>query len=312
MSKTVGEIVEHVANMADASASQSERERILEMIQASYYELCEKTSWAVLRKTFTLSFTASNTDIWLPSDMIGIDAVVGDDTSGYRRYLARDESDVGYDETNYRFFFSDIAIEPVAQGDDLQISTGATTFTAAGLVTDYTDSFVVFDTQPGFYKLTAIKTIERAYYGKELSDAHWQIRPPGTKKITAVDPARVTTTETLTCFYWRYPPPLMRETDVIIVPAERSLELMAAIRYIGERHKQSFKANQFIKELNGDGGDDGELAKAIKANPDFNPPTMPQDIQGNVFDMGKNTYSRRNGVSTANVPGSPAWMGYFH
>lgn len=309
--KTVGEMVDNVAKIAVTSASMTERARIMEMLQSSYYELCEKTSWAVLRETASLAFSSATTSIWLPSDLIGIDAVVGDANSGYRQYLSRDESDVGYQETNYRYYFSDIAFIPVAQGDDLQLTTGATTFTAAGLTTNYTDSYISFGTKPGFYKLTAIKTIERPYYGVNLSDEHWQIRPPGTKKITAVDPARETTTETLTCYYWRYPPPLFRETDIIIIPAERALELMTAIRYIGERHKQTFKSNQFIRELHGGDGDDGELAKAIKANPIFNPPSMPQDIQGNIFDMGKNTYARRSGVSSDNKPGGTAWMGYF-
>jgi len=310
--QTVGQMIDNVASITVTNANEDERQRILEIIQSVYYEVCAMTSWTVLRETVDLAFSGSVTGIWLPADLLGIDAVVGSQTGGYRHYLPRDEANVDYSETTYRFYFSDIALEPVAQGDDLQISSGATTFTAPGLTTDYTDDYIMFDDEPGLYKLTAQTTIERTYYGKPLSGAHYQVRPVGTKKISAVDSAREATTDTLTCYYWRLPPPLYRETDRIIIPADRAIELMSAIRYVGERHGQTFKANAFKAELYGPNGNDGVLNQSINDNPDFNPPAPPQDIQGNILNMGANTFSRRSGITNSHLPGGSAWRGYFN
>lgn len=312
--KMVGQIIDNVSSIVATRNSSIEREVLLRIVQESYYELAQRGSWAPLRSSFELDFSDGTTEKWLPSDLIGIDAVVGDVNTGYREYLPRDESDVDYDETTYRYYFSEIATTPVAEGDDLSISRGTTTFTADSLDTDYTNDYMVLATQPGFYKLTAQTTIENTYYGDTLQDAHYQIRPPGTKKISAVTPSRYDTTETLTCYYWRYPPPVFRETDIILIPAYRALELMVAIRYVGERHKQSFKSNDFRKELLGQNmdGETGELAQALKMNPNFNPPTIPKDIQGNRYDLGRNRFARRTGIVNNQLPGSDAWRGYFN
>jgi len=314
MSRTVGQIIDSVASVVVTRSNAVERQRIFELIQEAYYELAQKTSWVVLRKQKTLAFNATTSkEILLPADLIGIDAVLGDETTGYRPYLPRDEYDVDYDETTFRYFFSEIIDEPVAQGSDLQIAQGDTTFEADSLTTDYTGDFIVFGTIPGYHELSASKEISRTYYGQSLSDEYYQIRPPGTKKISAVTSSRQATTETLTCHYWRFPPPLYRETDMILIPAERSLELMVMIRYVGERHKQSFRANEFKQELYGVQGDgeDGELARAIKSNPEFNAPTVKKNRQGNIFDMGANNLASRTGISNDNLPGSGPWRGYF-
>lgn len=312
--KTAGQIIDNVASTVGVRTSKLERESIMRILQEAYYELASAASWAPLRETFDLDFSDGTTERWLPADLIGIDAVLGDASTGYREYLPRDESDVDYEEFTYRYFFSDIARTPVAQGDDLQISRGSASFTAATLTTDYTNDYIMFGSFPALYKLSAQTTIDTTYYGESLSDEHWQVRPAGTKKISAVTPSRINTTEDLVCYYWSYPPPIFRETDTILIPAYRSLELMVAIRYVGERNKQDFKANSYRDELYGPNrdGETGKLADEIKRNPSFNPPTIPKDIQGNKFDISRNSFSRRDGMRNNQIPGSDPWRNYFN
>jgi len=311
----VGQLWGDILTEVRRSSDEKTKDLMKRICLRAYYDLAKMTSWATMRVTKEMDFS-SDDELWLPSDLIHIDGVQGQSTDDFRIYYPRNIAAIDADENTYRYKFSDVRRSPVESGADLTIESGATTFTADTLTTDYTGDFVTFGDEPGYYELSAIKTIANAYYGPPVEfDGVWQIRPTGTKELTLIDPAEETVNVKVNVFYTRLPMPLYREEDIISLPNARILELLVLIRLTGNIQERSFKANDYKEELYGPSRDiargEGLLAEVIRENPDFSMPVMTRGITGKVINPGSNIFSRRDGSGSGSRQYWNSWGGYF-
>jgi len=186
-------------------------------------------------------------------------------------------------------------MEPHLEGNDLDVVTGASTLTSATLTASpETGEFIKFGDEPGIYELTAATTFTPAYQGKNLSDARFQVRLPGTKKFTVLDPAaEYDSNASVVLHYWKMPPPLYRESDLVLLPSARPLELMTLIRFIGQQRKSESDANVFRQELAGADGKSGVLADMMRDNPSFPSGRGTRDQKNQQMTYGQDIFGRR-------------------
>jgi len=297
----VGQLWGDILSEVRRKSSETATDLMKRICRRAYYDLAKMTSWATMRETVEMDFTSTD-ELWLPADLIDIDGVQGQSTDAFRIYYPRNIASIIADENTYRYKFSDVRRTPFKAGADLVLASGATTFTAATLTTDYTGDFICFGDEPGYYELTAQTTIANAYYGPPIdADGVWQVRPTGTKQMTLIDPAEETVNVKSNVFYTRLPMPLYREEDIISLPNARILELLVLIRMTGNIQQRSFKANDYKEELYGSTKDpsrgEGLLGEVIRENPDFSMPMMARGVTGEVVNPGANIFSRRDGRS---------------
>ena len=312
----IGPMWEDILSDAHRSTSPADIARLRRITRQAYYDVCRLVSWVDLRDTVDLDFSVSNS-ILLPANLIGIDGVRGDSDSGYREYIARDLAALEEGEDLYRWYFSEVLEEPVESANDLELSAGGTSFVADSLNTDYTDDFVKFGSESGFYKISAFTAASHTsdftptYYGTSMQDGYWQIRPAGTKKLGIMDPAEEDDDATVTVHYWKYPPQLYRPEDIVMLPNPRVLYLLAAIRFIGNVMKREYKANAFREELYGTPRNPGGvLADAIRQNPVFPTAFRPKGVTNETIDCDAEMFRTKLGASGMNEH-FDSWRGYF-
>ncbi|MFH1011961.1 MAG: hypothetical protein V1784_12095 [bacterium] len=271
------------------------RKRAWLIMNKEYFELCARHPWLLLRQpALELDFTedVDNEGMWLPANLFGIqrvrdeeehvdfiprdhaDAMEGDD-EGYRYYTFQGQD---HDE----FYSKDLTIAPADGGK------GTVAFTSADLVaalTDYTGEYACFGTELGFYKMDSSCTFAPRYYGPRYEgQGALRIRPKETQKLMIVDPAEdFLNDRTVKVYWWAAPPPLYRETDVVMLPQARILELkvLKAMPEAKERRPVS------------QGEIDEALKEAMLLNPDNPRAAKPRDKHNALFSFASSLYTER-------------------
>ena len=100
-------------------------------------------------------------------------------------------------------------------------------------------------------------------------------------------------------YYWKFPPPLYRDTDYVMLPNTRILELETLIRYMGHVKKREFNADVYRKELYGADGKSGLMAKAISANPSFSSHRMSRDVKNKAWRFRNRSMFKSNSLGTS-------------
>lgn len=266
-------------------------------INQEYFKLCRLHSWHALRTSIQVDFTAladdDDTGLYIPSNVFGIDRVR--DNEDDIEFVPRDQADaIQPDESGYRYYVHMPETSEVAYGQDLTLQSGATTFQADSLVTDYstTDDFIQFGIEPGFYQLTAIKTFEPVYWGPSMNGEAWKIRPETTQKMVILDSAEnVLRDRTVDIYYWKAPQPLYRDTDRIVLPIAAPLELAVLIRAVGIVGKRQIAADRYRAEFR------EALGEAMHLNPANPRSSRPRDHHNNLFDMTQEYFSERGATT---------------
>ena len=273
-------------------------DKIKRICQASYYELCRKTNWISLRRTKETTVTALETDgIYLPSNLIGITAVISKVSGEEKKYYPTDESKRYMGDGKYHWYYINKAVATLENPlKGISINENATTFTASTAFTaDHTGEYVRFSSEPGLYEITKSSatfktmTITPSYKGGKISNKGCIVRPEDTKKICIIDPDGDLTADTVTIYYWAYPEPLYRDFQVPMLPGSRPLELMTIIAMIGLMDKKESVADKYREELNGLGRWDGHgaLDEMMSKNPVFLAPMIPRDRRGKIIYFGR-------------------------
>lgn len=282
-----GNIVKEVLEATVRGEDPEFVKRVWSVLNAEYYKICSAYSIHKLRDVAELDFSSAEAaGIILPGDLMGIDAIRDQDYG--QRFYERDRGDIDPDEDGYRAtrFAPETDDEFFAR--DLRLNNGANTFTSAALTadgTDYTDDYVRFGTEPGFYKLTAAMTFEPRYWGPRLSGEDFRIRPKETEYLSLFDDAEELWTEgTVDVHYWRAPQPLYRDSDVIALADSDWLELRV-LRKLPEAKERRPVSQSALEKA-----EKTLLAKT----PSFSIDKPRRDRQKNVFGF-KNTgyYDRR-------------------
>lgn len=288
MSATRGEIVGTTLRALRRTLSDDDRLSVEQYVNRFYFDICRSMPIKALRRrtTIDLSDSAYSTGMWLPSNMADVLRVVDVD-DGFD-YIERDRATVEGDESSYRFYTYVPSGDPEYYGDDLTVLQDSTTFTSTDLLVDYTDSYVKFGNEPGLYLLSAIKTFTPTYYGPNLREDNFVIRPTNTQKLVCVDAAEEEITDrSVYVDYWAIPAPLYKDSDVPLLPTTRALELMVmkeAMLIIGKRQLSSKSYNTDI---------DNALAELRKLCPSVAPPIRAKDVLNKTFSFDTDIFADR-------------------
>lgn len=285
-----GEIVDSTLRALRRVGSDQDTLHVYRILNKHYFSLCSEFSFIDWRRELSIDFTdaADDTGLWLPANLFGIDRVR--DGEADFEFYPRDRADIEPDEPGYRYNRYVPDDGPLVFGEDAVVSSGTQAFTSTSLgAADHTDEYIKFGREPGFYKLTAALTFTPKYYGPDLSEVEYRIRPEGTQKMVIYDPdEQVLDDRTVTVYYWIAPTALYHESDPIVLPHSRALELLVmreAMQVIG---KGQLKANTYTSEI------DEARAELLRLNPSFPRSGRARDVNNNIFEMKNVPFQRRS------------------
>jgi len=251
-----------------------------------YYSLCKKHSWELLRRKAELDFTtADSTGLWLPSNLLGIDKIWDEDN--YVEFFPRDRHNIEYEEPGFRYYTYAGSTTPLATGNDASIASGddgTTTFTADSLTADHTGEYIRFGEELAYFLLTAEKTFSPTYYGEDLTDIPYFIRPTETKKLVLVDRnENVLTDRQVQVYYWEAPAQLYRASDMLVLPLSKPVEL-ALLREMPESKERRPVSEAEVERA---------VNEALAMNPDFPRDNRPRDRHNRLFDCRTSLFGKR-------------------
>ncbi len=289
------DMVDEILRQCRASNDKTFRKTVEKLVNLKYFELCKGFSVNGLRDMITLDFTtATDSGLWLPSDLLGIDCARDEDDV---EFFERNRGDaVEEDQFGYKYYRYKGDDDPLVEGSDLTIDQDAASFrsvtvdayiTASGAIDD---EYIRIGTEPGFYQITSETSpyaITPTYHGPALTDALFRIRPEETERMVILDADEtILKDREMDVYYWKSPRPLYRDSDLILLPSVMALQL-TVLRELPEA--KSFRPVS-QNEL------DAEIAKMHRDNPEFLKPSTPRDKHDNIMDLSvsRKFYSLRN------------------
>lgn len=288
-----GQVYQNILEAIHRTQDDSMTKRVWRLINQKYFDICRQWPWNALRRSpLELEFGSASDDtgLYLPSNLFGIQRV-RDDENDFE-FLPRDMADaIEPDDDGYRYYRYQPSQSDAFMSFDLELNPGdegTDTIISDSLTTDYTGDFCRFGSAMGFYELTAIKTFTPKYRGESVVDEVLRIRPKETEKLVILDPEEdVLRDRTVKVYYWVAPEPLYLESDMIVLPLSRALELMvlAAMPEAKERRPVSQReVEEAMKDI-------------FKLNPDFPRQSKPRDKHNATFAMKNRLFARRNGTT---------------
>ena len=273
MSTTAGQIWDEIASGLHSPDSDTLKS-MKRSCQMSYENLISKLPWETCRKKLSATLSASAATL-LPADMVGIEAVW--DSANSIFYVPGVQWGPIVRPT---WFTLDPITDALALLPTLTVETLANVWTGGTWAASYIGEYIRFGKEPGIYKITAENTFTPRYYGPRLSRVTGHIRPAKTKQIACVDDEGDRVAGTMDIYYWSYPAPLYDESQDILLPASRPLELQTLIRMMGTKDRRENAADRYREEYK----DALEEMKAM--NPRFVQPKEPTNrVGGAVFNM---------------------------
>ena len=257
--------------------------------QKHYYNLCAMTDWLALRQVTELTFTGDETDgEYLPSDLIGIMAVISETSGSRRAYSPTEEQRRYLDRDKYRWYHPNVKVTPLDTypGTSVSVSNEGTTFSGS-LGGDRTGEYIRFHSEPGLYLLTASDTFTPAYLGPRITNKGCVVRPSETSKLVLVAPDGQTTDDTVQVYYWAYPEPLYEDWQVPQLPSNRPLELLTLITMLGPIDKRHREVEAYRQEYEDRVTHAGAFSDMLAMNPKFVSPAVPRGRTGRISYMGR-------------------------
>lgn len=242
--------------------------------QLAYYGIWGLLAWEAGRRKLsaTLSATAS---YLLPADLVGIESVWDS------------ANDIPYwpgvqwgDTIRPTWYYRDAVEDSLALLQSVTVASLSNTWSGGTWVASYIGEYIRFGKEPGLYKITAENTFTPRYYGPRLDRVIGTIQPAGTRKLACVDDENDRVSGAMDIYYWAYPPPLYDESQDILLPASRPLELATLIRMMGTKDRRENAADRYREEYK-------EVLGEMKAmNPRFVQPKEPVNRMGySAFNM---------------------------
>lgn len=290
-SETVGSVIDYVAGIIRRTDKDS-KDQLLKRMNILAMRMARLCSWELLRDQTDLS-TGSDTDgVWLPSDLAGIDKVIRrSDTYGDIEFLERTEATVQEYERTYRYTRYRPASVVAFTADDVVLAKNSTTFTSTLMsaeTEDYTDEYIRFGEETGFYKLTDNTTFTPTYNGPSFAKTRIEVRPENTQKIIFYDPdEEYYGSETLTLYYWRYPAPLYERDQQIPFPTARALQLELLVDAM-VMMRTDRQADRFRAELKNEA-----WPEVVAMNSPRGIPFHPKDVVNNTFTCNRDYFKDR-------------------
>lgn len=272
-----------------------DNDRIKRLLNKLVMSISEQHSFMLLRRKMTIDLADSSTTVgeegvWLPANLAGVDGVQDDDTGEY--YYRREASDIGNVESPMsRYSVYAPGLAPLFWTDDLRIDKGSKSFTSTAIdqvdAEDYIGEWVRLGNEPGFYKIAAENELELTYWGDNITDGDLTIRPSSQKKLVVwTDHDTVKSSGDITLHYWIYHPLMYRDSDELLFPYPRLLELMMqkeAKGSLGRRARDPL--NMEIEDA---------WKETVRLNPAFVIPAVPLDRVGRNYDPAQMQWGSRD------------------
>ena len=281
-----GIVVDNILRAMHRSDSDPDRANVWNLVNLYYYEFCRKTSFEMLRKRIDLDMTTStgSAGLLLPANLFGID-MVRDEESKWEFY-PRNYSAIEPEEHGYRYYTYLNLTEPAFESeDDCYVDQGSNSFSSDSLgATNYTGDYIQFSTEQGYYLLTGALTFTPKYWGPSVEGGSCRIRPRETRNIVIVDPSEEAMVDrTISVYYWSAPEPLYRDTDMILLPTSRALEL-SVLRAVPEAKERRPVSKGELDEA---------LGEMLQLNPDFPRHDNPRDKHNSLFQTKSSMFGSR-------------------
>jgi hypothetical protein len=277
------DIIEDVWGLHDDST----RLTIKRFLQVRYYELCAMAGFQELRNSKSLTFLTTDTNgQWLPSDLIGVVAVLSSD--GETRYVQTSEDRQYLCDGRYHWFHPSVQQDTLAEGaQGMTVLPNQSTANCASAAAGWTGYQVKFIGWPGFYTIGTVTPGVSFVFtpsfkgGQAITDGRYEVRPKGTKKIVLVDDEGAVHADTAKVFYWQYPEPLFDDAQSILLPNVRALENFVKADCIGSVEKRKTEADGYLNEAK------ESLSALTMLAPTQLQPAIPRNRSGNTFMFGR-------------------------
>lgn len=294
-------IEEAAATVGGRGSHPDDKRRLGRWLNKILVSLSERHSFELLRRKMTIDLADSSTTVgqegvWLPANLAGIDALQDVATGKY--YRRRDADAIGNVEAAMpRYSAFAPGLQPLFWADDLRIDKGSKTFTSNRLddddseyAGDYTDEWIRLGNEPNFYQLTDEREIAETYWGETLINSDVTIRPTTQKKLVVHDDHdTILQSGEVTLYYWIYHPLMYRDSDPLLFPYPRLVDLMMQKEAKGSLSRRSRDPlNVEIEDA---------WRETVRLNPVFQIPANSVDRIGNNFDPAQMQYIRRGTTS---------------
>ncbi len=272
-----------------------DKRRLERLLNKIIMSLSERHSWLLLRRKMTIdladsSSTSGEEGVWLPANLAGVDGVQDSSTGDY--YYRRETSDIGNVEfpmNRYSVYAPGLA--PLFWTDDLNITKGDSTLVSQTLAQETSDDYVGewarLGNEPGYYKIGADWSIDPTYWGEQISAGALEIRPKSQKKLVVwTDHDTIKTSGEVVLYYWTYHAPMYRDSDELMFPYPRLIELMMQKEAKGSLSRRA--RDPLNMEI------DDAWKETVRLNPSFVIPANALDRVGRNFDPAKMQWSSRD------------------
>lgn len=270
---TAGNVWDEIASVLHDTGNDT-LESMKRSCQLSYYYLIGLLPWEACRRKLSATLSATESYL-LPADMVGIESVY-DSTNEIEYFPGTKWGSI----IRPTWFYIDPVEDALALLTNIGVESLAGKWTNGTWAASYIGEYIRFGKEPGVYKITAENTFTPRYYGPRIGTATGHVRPAGTRKIACVDDNGDRVSGAMDIYYWAYPVPLYDESQDIILPASRPLELQTLIRMLGTKDRRESAADRYRDEYK-------DALISMKAmNPRFTQPKEPVNRTGAaMFDM---------------------------
>lgn len=264
---TAGYIWDEILS-ATRNSSNDDVESMKRSCQIAYYHLIGLLPWDACRSKLSVAVSAGAAAL-LPADMVNIEAIW--DSTNKIEYLPGAQWGSIVRPT---WFTLDPVKDSLALLANITVDTLANKWTGGTWSDSYIGEHIRFGKEPGIYKITAENTFAPHYYGPRIDRVIGHIRPAGTKQLACVDEYGDRISGTMDVYCWTYPAPLYEESQDILLPSTRPLELQTLIRMLGTKDRRENAADRYREEYK------ESLAEMKAMNPRFTRPAEPTNRSG--------------------------------
>jgi len=290
--ETAGDVIDYVAKVIRRTLNEEDMAYLWKRMNILYFRIAKKQSWELLRTQVDVETGTDEDGVWLPSNLAGIDKVIRrDSTNGDIEFLERSRAGVEEHDRNYRFTRYCPATVVAFTASDVVLQKDAAAFTSTLMsaeTDDYTDMFVRFGEEQGYYQLLTNLTFTPTYNGPTFSKTTVEVRPDNTQKMIFLDPNEdYESGETVTVYYWRTPLPLYDRKQQVLLPSALPLQLELLIDALVWKRRDR-TADRYRAELENDA-----MPEMVAMNPPRSVPFYPKSVVNTAFTCAENYFKDR-------------------
>ena len=290
---TFGQVCQQVSQDIHETTS-DDIENIKSKAVMVQYELVPKAPWEAMRQEYFADFSLSDPTyhtMLMPADLCNVEGVFETSAQGASQYYGREYLPGSRFGNAQRptYAFTRPVTSPLAVLQNVSVVSLSNTWGGGTWSPSYIGEYIRFGSSQGLYKITAQNTFDPIFFGDDIVQDVAFIRPVGTRNMILKDESGNLIKPKVTIYYWHYPPPLYLESQDILFPSSRALELAIQLRMF----KKDRRDNRDLDELKLDFKD--AMDEMVSQNPRFIKPQAPTNaLGGSVFNMNHRTGGYHN------------------